>query len=100
MNTNFRRTIGQSTVAVFTTLAFAGLAPRAHAQGGIPLWTNRYSGSGYSTYASAAAVDGSGNVFATGWDWNGSNLDYVTIKYSGSGVPLWTNRFNGPANEK
>jgi len=24
--------------------------------------------------------------------------DYATIKYSGGGVPLWTNRYNGPGN--
>ena len=24
--------------------------------------------------------------------------DYATIKYSSAGVPLWTNRYNGPAN--
>ncbi len=26
------------------------------------------------------------------------NNDYVTIKYSSAGVPLWTNRYNGPGN--
>jgi hypothetical protein len=45
------------------------------------------------------AVDSSGNVFVTGYSYvNGSSRDYATIAYSGAGVPLWTNRFNGPAN--
>jgi hypothetical protein len=45
------------------------------------------------------AVDGSGNVFVTGQSaGSGSGDDYATIKYSGAGVPLWTNRYNGPAN--
>jgi hypothetical protein len=26
------------------------------------------------------------------------NYDYATIKYSSDGVPLWTNRYNGPGN--
>jgi hypothetical protein len=39
-------------------------------------------------------VDGSGNVFVTG----SSAGDYATIKYSGAGVPLWSNRHNGSGN--
>jgi hypothetical protein len=39
------------------------------------------------------AVDRSGNVFVTG-DSDGNNT-IATIAYSSSGVPLWTNRFEG-----
>jgi hypothetical protein len=53
---------------------------------GVPLWTNRYNNSG----ASAVAVDGSGNVFVTGF----SDGNDATIAFSGAGVPLWTNRHN------
>ena len=42
------------------------------------------------------AVDASGNVVVTGY--SGDGPDYVTIKYSSAGVPLWTNRYNGPGN--
>jgi hypothetical protein len=83
-------------------------SPRAQAQGGIPLWTNRYHGptNSYSE-AKAMVVDGDGNVFVTGYlGVVVSNLvvgdhvdfDYVTIKYSNAGVPLWTNRYAGPGN--
>ena len=66
--------------------------------GGIPLWTNRYSGpASGDDQAKAVAVDSSGNVLVTGHSMAAS-LDYVTIKYSGAGVPLWTNRYDGPAN--
>src|SRR6185436_10870410 len=79
------------------------LTPRALAQGGVPLWTNRYNGpANYEDRASGMAVDGAGNAFVTGYSarTNASpfNRDYATIKYSSAGVPLWTNRYNGPGN--
>jgi len=98
VNTNLRKTFGQITVALSTMLALAALTPRAFAQGGIPLWTNFYNGADYSS-VTALAVDGSGNVVVTGSSsWNTSGWSYATIKYSGAGVPLWTNRYEGPAN--
>jgi beta-propeller repeat-containing protein len=66
----------------------------AHAQGGVPLWTNRYDGGS----PAGIAVDSSGNVFVTGGLLNGTNSDFVTIKYSNAGVLLWTNGYNGPGN--
>ena len=67
---------------------------------GVPLWTNRYNGPANSDdQANAVAVDGSGNVFVTGDSYGeSSSSDYATIAYSGTGVPLWTNRYNGSAN--
>jgi uncharacterized delta-60 repeat protein len=68
---------------------------------GVPLWTNRYNGPGnMEDVATAVAVDGSNNVIVTGYSWGGSGswYDYATIKYSSAGVPLWTNRYNGPGN--
>jgi hypothetical protein len=67
---------------------------------GVPLWTNIYNGAGNSDdFAEAVAVDGNGNAFVTGSaTGNGSGNDYATIKYSGAGVPLWTNIFNGAGN--
>jgi hypothetical protein len=71
-----------------------------YSSAGVPLWTNRYNGPGNSDdYAEAIAVDGSNNVIVTGWSiGNGSYADYATIEYSSAGVPLWTNRYNGPGN--
>src|SRR5262249_42917643 len=67
----------------------------AHAQGGVPLWTNRYSyGPGNGAHPTAIATDSSGNVVVTGNSYNGTDYYYATIKYSSEGVPLWTNRYN------
>jgi uncharacterized delta-60 repeat protein len=77
----------------FATIKYSGA--------GVPLWTNRYNGAANGDdYANAIAVDGSGNVFVIGSakvNTNG-NVDYATIKYSGAGVALWTNLYNGPGN--
>ncbi len=71
-----------------------------YSSAGEPLWTNRYNGPGNNEdRANAVAVDGSNNVIVTGFSYgNGSVTDYATIKYSSAGVPLWTNRYNGPGN--
>jgi hypothetical protein len=99
---NFRKAVGRITLAFITTFALTALAPQAHAQGGIPLWTNRYHGpSSFSgSTAVALAVDGDGDVIVTGSSSSAEVgfVDYVTIKYSNLGVPLWTNRFDGPAH--
>ena len=72
----------------------------AYSSAGVPLWTNRYNGPGNGDdQANAVAVGTGGNVYVTGYSFgNGSADDYATIAYSSAGVPLWTNRYNGPAN--
>jgi hypothetical protein len=74
----------------------------AYSNSGEALWTNRFSGLGYSGDGSgndkpnAIAVDGAGNVFVTGFSENPSGLSYATVAYSASsGVPLWTNLYEG-----
>jgi hypothetical protein len=72
----------------------------AYSGAGVPLWTDSYGGrAAASDIANAVAVDASGNVFVTGYSYGTEGYeDYATIAYSGAGVPLWTNRYNGPGN--
>ncbi len=71
-----------------------------YSNSGVPLWTNFYGGPGNDTdQAVSVAVDASDSVFVTGLSTgSGGNWDYATIKYSAVGTPVWTNRYNGPAN--
>ena len=84
--------IGWQCFEDYATIKYSGA--------GVPLWTNRYNGPANGTDdATAVALDRTGNVFVTGTIvWQRRNYDYATIKYSRAGVPLWTNRYNGPGN--
>ncbi len=63
----------------------------------MPLWTNLYRGPGSGYHkATAVASDSSDNVVVVGYSLgSGTGYDYATIKYASTGVPLWTNRYNG-----
>ncbi|NOS69368.1 MAG: hypothetical protein HOP33_05485, partial [Verrucomicrobia bacterium] len=75
-------------------------ATMKYSAAGAPLWTNLFNGATNSQdYAVSLALDGKANVYVTGYSFGiGSGFDYVTIKYSTAGVPLWTNMFNGAGN--
>ena len=89
-----------SIASLFYILAFSSLLSAAHAATPQQVWVQRYDGPGAGAdNAFAMAVDRAGNVFVTGESTGvGSGYDIVTLKYSNAGVPLWTNRYNGPAN--
>ncbi len=71
-----------------------------YSSAGALLWSSLYNGEGNGEdHAFAVAVDGKNAVLVTGYSiGSGTHEDYLTIKYSSTGIPLWTNRYNGPPN--
>ena len=63
---------------------------------GVQKWSETYHGDFYNDFATAIAVDDTGNVYVTGRSTgNGSGgFDYATIKYDSLGVQKWVSRFD------
>ena len=64
---------------------------------GVEQWATRYNGpSNNADSPTSMKVDGSGNVYVTGWSEDASmTRDIVTIKYSTNGNQLWARRYAG-----
>jgi hypothetical protein len=62
-------------------------------------WAAIYNGQGNSDDEVASiCVSPTGNVYVTGYSWNGTNYDAATIKYNSSGSLQWAAIYNGPDN--
>ena len=89
-----------------TGVSYAGGSPRGddwdcdyatakYDSEGNELWVARYDGpAGSYDYPEAIALDGSGNVYVTGYailsgDYNVSDYGYATIKYTNDGTEVW-----------
>ena len=92
---------GNVVVAGTTDTGLTGLdiVVVKYAPDGTPLWINQYNGAGNGDdQVNALALDSGGNVFVVGSTLGSSGtLNYVTIKYSSGGAPLWTNVYDGIA---
>ncbi|UCG68220.1 MAG: SBBP repeat-containing protein, partial [Thermoplasmata archaeon] len=65
------------------------------------LWSARYNGpENDHDFPRSMVLDSNENVIVTGWSFgNGTDRDYITIKYNKEGKELWTTRYNGPGNK-
>ena len=65
---------------------------------GIQRWAQRYDGPGDNTdLVSAVAVDGTGNVYVTGFSY-GQRYDWATLKFAPDGTLRWERRLTGASN--
>ncbi len=85
--------VGSGTYYDFTTIKYNSA--------GALFWVNRYNGSrNIADHGVALAVDGSGNVYASGaTNAHDTSWNSLTIKYNSIGFRLWTRTYNGPAND-
>src|SRR3990172_5286311 len=81
----------------WTSMANSDYVTIKYNSSGIQQWLRSYSGMGNGKdYPSSIALDGSANIYVTGWSRGiGTRLDYQTIKYNSQGVTQWSKRYNG-----
>jgi hypothetical protein len=103
---NVPQTVSDAAGNVFVIGGSPGTLPGFYrivkvSSSGIPLWTNQTADFGpVNSMVGSSAVDSAGNLYLAGHApaSGRGDLDYVTVKYSGEGQPLWTNRFNGTSD--
>jgi len=73
---------------------------RKYDANGYEVWTSTYNGVANDyDYGRGIAVDGSGNVYVTGYEWvSGAKNDIWVGKYDSGGDEVWTETHNGPDN--
>src|SRR4051794_179115 len=87
----------------FKTLYFAACllaAALSHAETPVPAWTQTYSSAAGHAFPTALIADTNNDIIVAGPENGaGSTYNYVTVKYSSAGLPLWTNRYDGTGQQ-
>jgi len=85
---------------LFVLSSFFGSVKNSSFSQPVEQWVSRYNGTGDGEdYITDLIVDGTGNVYVTGYSWgNGTENDFTTIKYNSTGTILWVKRHNGLGN--
>ena len=65
---------------------------------GVQQWVRNYNGGFGSDSPAAMILDAAGNIYITGQSaGDGTNADYLTIKYDAAGTEQWVRRYDGPS---
>lgn len=68
---------------------------------GVLQWATRYNGVGnLIDTGRIIRVAASGNVYVGGRTFNGTNYDFIVLKYNATGVQQWANIYNGGGNDE
>ena len=78
------------------SIASPSIAVLKYSSNGTPVWTNTYAGLQNGATATGMSLDGNANVYVAGYEAASFQNDWVMLKLSGTGVPVSTNRYNGP----
>lgn len=62
------------------------------------IWETKYD-SQNDDYLRGLAVDKDGNVYVTGYCFNGANFDCLTVKYDKDGKFVWDRKYDGGSND-
>ncbi len=91
--------VGKFVIFLTCAVAFLPLPIQAE-EPPLQRWAARYNGDANAFDAAyALAVDRSGNVYVAGSSQgDGTDYDYVVVKYDAAGRQLWHARYNGPEN--
>jgi hypothetical protein len=64
------------------------------------VWTATYSSASSSFLANGIDIDGNGNVYVVGTEYQSGDMDMITIKYNSSGAQQWAVGYDGGGNDR